>query len=119
MAISRNGWFIFIGRPDLHIFPDLPEMRHDHPSYQGDVFTWMAYVRTKLANYGQEDFFNDLRTVQLDVTPGAHFSYSNAGPQLAGFILERVYDRPFQVLVDSLVAQPLEMKSTTLALKAD
>ncbi len=102
-----------------HIFPDLPEMHHAHPSYQGDPLPWMAYVTQKLTNYGQDDFFRDLHAVQLNAAPGTHFSYSNVSVQLAGLILEQVYDRPLQVLVDSLVAQPLAMRSTTLTPGAD
>ncbi|MFK7845215.1 MAG: serine hydrolase domain-containing protein, partial [Rhodothermales bacterium] len=86
---------------------------------KGDVLQWMAFATEKLTNYEQEDFYRDLRAVHLNVIPGVYFSYSNVGVQLAGFILERVYDQPFQVLVDSLVTHPLEMKNTRPTLRPD
>ena len=96
--------------------PDRPEMYPDYPEYQDDVIPWMNHISTVYAEYSPTDFLADLRTVALDTIPGTQFGYSNAGAQLAGLILENVYNRPFEVLVDSLVSRPLMMHSTGIKL---
>ncbi len=44
--------------------------------------------------------------------PGSEYRYSNIGYALLGFALERAAGRPFEVLADSLVLEPLGMRST-------
>lgn len=48
--------------------------------------------------------------------PGARYRYSNVGYALLGFALERAAERPFEVLADSLVFQPLGMRDTHFVL---
>ena len=96
--------------------PDRPEMYPDYPEYEGDVWAWVKHTSTVFADYTQADFLDDLHTVALDTIPGTWFSYSNAGPQLAGFILERVYQQSFEAVADSLVFRPLNMRSTGISL---
>ncbi len=99
--------------------PDRAEMYPDFPAYQGDVVAWMDHVTAVLDAYSREDFLADLHTITLDTLPGTRFRYSNAGAQLAGHVLERVYGRPFETLVDSFISQPLGMVDTRITLDAD
>jgi len=70
-------------------------------------------------SFARDDFMRELARVTLDTVPGARFGYSNAGVQLLGFVLEDVYGRPFDTLVDSLIARPLGMTSTRIAVRAN
>lgn len=93
--------------------PDRPEMSPGFADYGEDAVAWVRAVKPVIDAYSRDDFFRDLRAVQLDTIPGIQFSYSNASAELAGFILERVYGRPYEVLVDSFITQPLGLASTS------
>ncbi|MBS1700723.1 MAG: beta-lactamase family protein [Armatimonadetes bacterium] len=62
--------------------------------------------------YCRQDFFADLKKVTLDRKPGTKFSYSNAGAQLMGLILEKVYGKSYLVLVKDRITEPLGMTRT-------
>ena len=66
------------------------------------------------ASFTRDEFLRALAGVTIDTVPGPVFRYSNAGVQLVGIVLERMYGRPYDTLVDSLVARPLGMVSTRL-----
>ncbi len=69
-------------------------------------------------NFSREDFFRELSGVKLDTVPGLHFSYSNAGANLLGYILEEVYNQPFVELLKEKVCYPLKMSSTIISRSA-
>lgn len=62
--------------------------------------------------YTKAHFYRDLRHVKLDTVPGIKLGYSNAAAQLLGFILEDVYNAPFEALLRAYIFKPLNMKST-------
>ena len=66
-------------------------------------------------NFSREDFFRELSNVKLDTVPGLHFSYSNAGANLLGYILEELYNQPFVELLEEKICSPLKMSSTILS----
>ncbi|MEV4884397.1 beta-lactamase family protein [Chitinophaga ginsengisegetis] len=70
-------------------------------------------------DYSMGAFLNDLHQVQLDTVPGYHFKYSNAGAQLLGFILERIYGMSYAELVRKYITRPQHMKYTTASLPDD
>jgi CubicO group peptidase (beta-lactamase class C family) len=72
-----------------------------------------ALERSALSSYTRSDFLRDLRRVELTSVPGSQFHYSNAGTQLLAHILERVYGRSYEELVEANIARPLGMGSTT------
>lgn len=57
----------------------------------------------KIANYTRGDYFDDLNKVQLNSTPGENYQYSPVGTNLAGYILESVYQKPFAVLLSEII----------------
>ena len=61
----------------------------------------------RLSAYTKEDFFNDLSQFNLRYVPGERYQYSNAGAKLTAYILESVYNKPF----DSLVYEFITAKS--------
>ncbi|RFS14131.1 serine hydrolase [Emticicia sp. C21] len=62
--------------------------------------------------YTPKDFFTDLHQIKLVNIPGVNLNYSNAATQLLGFILERIYQMPFNELVQKYIASPLKMNRT-------
>lgn len=69
-------------------------------------------VRDKMT---RADFYKSLHAVALTSAPGSKYGYSNAAAQLAGFILERVYGKPYETLVREYIAAPLGMTDTFIA----
>jgi serine-type D-Ala-D-Ala carboxypeptidase/endopeptidase len=61
-------------------------------------------------------FFEQLRHVTLDAAPGETFRYSNAGAQLAGYILEGIYGVSYEDLLRHKITQPLGMADTVITL---
>ncbi|KAF7786058.1 hypothetical protein PRUB_a0502 [Pseudoalteromonas rubra] len=57
----------------------------------------------KISKYSRDDYFDDLKKVQLNSTPGEDYLYSNVGTNLAGYILESVYQKPFELLVSEMI----------------
>ena len=49
----------------------------------------------------------------LDFTPGAEYSYSNSGYNLAAIIVERVSKQKFPAFVEERLFKPLEMKNSS------
>ncbi len=92
--------------------PDTPETQPD----SSDNIPWTARISEQTQHYSSEDFFADLHKVKLTFIPGQKFSYSNAGAQLVGYILERVYGMPYQELLKKKLLNRLGMKGTTISL---
>ncbi|MCC3160827.1 class A beta-lactamase-related serine hydrolase [Hymenobacter sp. 15J16-1T3B] len=67
------------------------------------------------ASYTRQQFFQDLRQVRLTVAPGQQPRHSNVAGQLLGYILERVYQRPFAELLATKLEQPLALSPGTAA----
>jgi CubicO group peptidase (beta-lactamase class C family) len=70
----------------------------------------------ELKAYSPEKFYNDLHKVKLPRVPGKEFSYSNAGAQLAGLILEQLYGKTYEQLLKNEITGPLGMRNTKILL---
>ncbi|AOT08717.1 serine hydrolase domain-containing protein [Pseudoalteromonas luteoviolacea] len=57
----------------------------------------------KISQYTRDDYFDDLKKVTLNSTPGETYLYSSVGTNLAGYILESVYQKPFELLVSDMI----------------
>lgn len=95
----------------------LPDTRETQPDFAGGDVPWTARISEQTKNYTQDDFFIDLHKVRLTFVPGEKFSYSNAGAQLIGYILEDLYGIPYEALLKKKVLGPMKMYSTTITLK--
>ena len=65
-------------------------------------------------NYTRQNFFTDLHAVKLKAIPGHNPRHSNVAAQLLGYILEKIYQKPFTELVKTQINEPLGMKTTTI-----
>ena len=95
------------------VMPDRPELFRNPDPYE------LPKILTEIeSNYTRENFYEDLHKVKLDKAPGTEFRYSNSAAQLLGYILERVYGRPYEQIVITKIARPLGMTETKITLTA-
>lgn len=97
----------------------LPNFLPDNPGiFQNTSQDSLPFVLNRtFKNYSKQDFLEDLHKVKLDTVPGYKFRYSNSSPQLLKYILERVYQKTFEELLQMFILKPLKMNNTTAALK--
>jgi len=95
------------------LLPDKPELM---PDFKGSAMSWSQRVAKAWSSYSREDFYRDLSRVKLAAIPNTRSSYSNAAPQLLGYIMEAVYGKSFERLVREKITGPLGMPDTTLSL---
>jgi CubicO group peptidase (beta-lactamase class C family) len=69
-----------------------------------------------LNHYSRQNFLADLHKVELETVPGTKFSYSNAAAVLLSIVLERIYAMPYEEIVKQKIANPLDMRDTTISL---
>lgn len=62
------------------------------------------------------DFYKSIENTSLDTLPGSRYAYSNLGVDMLGLILEEVYGKPFEELIDSLLFKPLGMGASAINL---
>lgn len=62
-------------------------------------------------HYKRQQIFDYLKVIKLKQTPGVTCDYSNLGIALLGIILEDVYSKSFEDLVNEKICAPAQMKS--------
>ena len=55
-------------------------------------------------DYAIDDLLIELQSVELDTFPGTIYRYNNLGPELAAYILEQVYEQPYERLLHSFLS---------------
>jgi CubicO group peptidase (beta-lactamase class C family) len=60
-----------------------------------------------LKAYGKARFMADLRALAPREKPGASVGHSNAAAQLLNYILERIYDMPYETILQREIEKPL------------
>jgi CubicO group peptidase (beta-lactamase class C family) len=95
------------------ILPDRPDLA---PAFKGDARPYTVRVNAAMQGYGRDQFLHDLHAVKLTAKPGSHYQYSNAGAQLAAYILEKLYGLPYEQLLRAKILTPLRMNATTIFL---
>jgi serine-type D-Ala-D-Ala carboxypeptidase/endopeptidase len=70
-------------------------------------------------NYKARDLYDCLRGVKLLRRPGKKSEYSNLGMGLLGHLLALKANKPFEILIEELICEPLGMNSTTITLSPD
>lgn len=70
-------------------------------------------------SYSKKQFLEDLKTIKLDTIPGKKHKYSNTSLELAALILEKVYNKNFETLLNEGFFSETKMKETKRNLKID
>jgi CubicO group peptidase (beta-lactamase class C family) len=66
--------------------------------------------------YTRADFFSALHTVKVDTIPGTVYKYGALGPELSAHILENVYQKSYETLLNEIIFNKLGMNSTKINL---
>lgn len=66
-------------------------------------------------DYRVNDLTGFINHVELGREPGSQYEYSNLGMGLLGFILTRIENKSYSILVSDLILQPLKMTSTSVS----
>src|SRR5215204_768186 len=110
--------------PVRKYIPELPEygkpltIRHILTHTAG-LRDWGSVMELTGAGRGDRVINNDIaldviaHQKNLDFTPGAEYSYSNSGYQLAAIIVERVSKQKFGTFVEERLFKPLGMKNSS------
>ncbi|SMG29090.1 CubicO group peptidase, beta-lactamase class C family [Marivirga sericea] len=69
-----------------------------------------------LTSYRKDSLLSDLKRLKIDRLPGREYTYSNVAPNLLAYILEVVYDVPFNILLEKHLFEPAKMKNTFINL---
>ncbi len=70
-------------------------------------------------NYTKEMFFEQMENAVLDTIPGVIYEYNNLAPNLMAHILENVYQKPFDELLNDFIFKKNGMTSTKMRLSED
>ena len=96
-----------------HLFPETPDL-FDNPDWD----KLPLRINALQEGFSKADFFQSLGSFQLDTIPGTQFIYSNAGPNLLGYLLEYIYAKPYEELLTTKILAPLGMLETHLHISA-
>lgn len=70
-------------------------------------------------NYNKEMFFEQMENAVLDTIPGLIYEYNNLAPNLMAHILENVYQKSFDELLNDFIFKKSGMTSTKMSLSED
>jgi len=79
--------------------------------------TTPARLNAAYAAYGQQQFWRDLHTVRITAPLGKNYKYSSAGTELVAHTLEKIYGKPYEVLLAQF-AREVGMQDTKLKIAA-
>jgi CubicO group peptidase (beta-lactamase class C family) len=92
------------------MFPNSPQL-FENPNWDELPFK----INDLQKDFSKADFFRELSNVNLTVKPGNGLTYSNAGANLLGYLLEEVYDKPFEKLLAERIFIPQKMENTHIS----
>ena len=69
--------------------------------------------------YNKEKFLNDMQSVSIDVLPGERYVYSSSDTELLAHILENVYEKTFDELIQKHICEVAGMNNTKVHLLDD
>ncbi|MGL4632377.1 MAG: serine hydrolase, partial [Leadbetterella sp.] len=84
--------------------------------FKGDKDSIVYRIKRLEDHYTKEHFFSDLKSITLDTFPGKVYKYNNGNLQLAAHILENVYGKSYDALLQEKIFIPYGFKHTKLRL---
>lgn len=69
--------------------------------------------------HNREEFLAYISNRKSDFEPGTAYAYSNTNYVLLAFILEQVYQLPFDLILEKKICQPLGLKNTYYSFETD
>ncbi|MEJ5961041.1 serine hydrolase domain-containing protein [Pedobacter immunditicola] len=81
----------------------------------GDSLAFKLHDLAK--DYSKGQFLKDLHFVKLKEVPGGAYSYSNISPNLLAHILENIYEKSFDELLEQTIFKRAGLKNTKMRLR--
>jgi CubicO group peptidase (beta-lactamase class C family) len=72
-----------------------------------------GYYANNAIDYNMSNLLVELKSVALDHTPGSYYEYNNVGPDLAAYILEKLYKKSYPNILREFLDE-IGMKNTYL-----
>lgn len=105
---------------DIRIYLDEPypnlEFKNEPIRIKHLITHTSGFPNFPIKSENKKAFFEGLKLIKIETKPGEHYFYSNTAPELMAYILEKVYQKPFEELVIEFVLQPNKMKQTKFTL---
>ena len=70
-------------------------------------------------NYSKTKFLKDLQQFSIDTLPGTNFMYSNADTELAAYLLEKIYGKSFDEILEANICARANMSDTRIHLNEE
>lgn len=105
---------------DIRIYLDEP---YPNLEYKGEPIT-IQHLITHTSGFpnmppkseNKKVFFEGLKQIKIETKPGETYFYSNTAPEVTAYILEKVYQKPFEELVTEYILKPNKMNQTKFSL---
>ncbi|WP_109299135.1 serine hydrolase domain-containing protein [Aquimarina sp. AU474] len=94
----------------------------DFSSTLSNMFLMTASEQDKkeIRNYNRNKFIKDLKGYKLDTIPGKKYDYSPiVGPEILALILEKVYDKTYDELLQQFIFQKAHMNNSSIHIKTE
>ncbi len=106
-----------------HLITHTSGLPANHKDFEAVPFNnddGLLWNRLHLAekNYTKTKFFQDLKEIVIEQEPGTQFLYSNLGTNMVAHILERVYKKTYQKLLQEFIFNKAGMHNTKLNLSS-
>jgi len=105
---------------DIRIYLDEP---YPNLEYKGEpirikhlITHTSGFPNFQIKSENKKTFFEGLKLIKIETKPGEVYSYSNTAPELTAYILEKVYQKPFEELVTEFILKPNNMNQTKFTL---
>jgi CubicO group peptidase (beta-lactamase class C family) len=103
-------------------------LQEDYPNlfYDGQPIS-IKHILTHTAGFpnfpptmeNKKKFLEGLKQVKITSEPGKEFHYSNTAPEITAYILEQVYNIPYQKLISKYILEPNGMEQTKFELNEE
>ncbi|RXM41660.1 serine hydrolase [Flavobacterium sp. YO64] len=105
---------------DIRIYLDEPypnlEFKGEPIKIRHLITHTSGFPNFPIKSENKKAFFEGLKLIKIETKPGEVYYYSNTAPELTAYILEKVYQKPFEELVSEFVLKPNKMNETKFAL---
>jgi CubicO group peptidase (beta-lactamase class C family) len=107
-----------------HLITHTSRLPYFLPLSAGALFSTLTdsipfLLDTILSNYSKTQFFADLHDIVIDTTPGTRYAYSNAGAEIVGYILTKVYNKSLDELIKEYYGAEHGMSNTGITISPD
>ncbi len=72
-----------------------------------------GFYEHKAFDYNMSDLLKELQTVKLNKKPGTVYEYNSVGPELMAYIIEQVYNKPYEEILQDFLNE-VDLQNTHL-----